>query len=132
MYFGNIIVYPEHNEYVFEEAVIKLTVTEQLSSSIDNPVPQQFAVYQNYPNPFNPITKLVYDIPEETSVSVNIYNMMGKVVKTLVNEEQENRGRKVIEWDATDNNGNKVSSGMYFYSIQTPEFSQTKKMLLLK
>ena len=131
MYFGNIIVYPEHNEYVFEEAVIKLTVTEQLSSSIDNPVPQQFAVYQNYPNPFNPITKLVYDIPEETSVSVNIYNMMGKVVKTLVNQS-ENRGRKVIEWDATDNNGNKVSSGMYFYSIQTPEFSQTKKMLLLK
>ena len=131
VYFGNIIVYPEHNEYVFEEAVIKLTVTEQLSSSIDNPVPQQFAVYQNYPNPFNPITKLVYDIPEETSVSVNIYNMMGKVVKTLVNQS-ENRGRKVIEWDATDNNGNKVSSGMYFYSIQTPEFSQTKKMLLLK
>ena len=131
MNFGNIIVYPEHNEYVFEEAVIKLTVTEQLSSSIDNPVPQQFAVYQNYPNPFNPITKLVYDIPEETSVSVNIYNMMGKVVKTLVNQN-ENRGRKVVEWDATDNNGNKVSSGMYFYSIQTPEFSQTKKMLLLK
>jgi len=62
---------------------------------------------------------------------VNIYNMMGKVVKTLVNQS-ENRGRKVIEWDATDNNGNKVSSGMYFYSIQTPEFSQTKKMLLLK
>ena len=102
-----------------------------LSSSYDNPVPEQYTLYQNYPNPFNPVTKLTYDIPEGTFVSLNIFNMMGKVVKTLVNEEQE-KGRKIVEWDATNNNGNKVSSGMYFYNMQTSEFSQTKKMLFLK
>ena len=105
---------------------IGLSVVENPLSSISN-----IMIYNNYPNPFNPITNISYDLFEATNVTIFIHNMMGKVVKTLVNEEQE-KGRKIVEWDATNNDGNKVSSGMYFYNMQTSEFSQTKKMLFLK
>ena len=85
----------------------------------------------NYPNPFNPITTLEYDLPEDAVVNITIYDMMGRVVNTLVNGSQT-AGYKSIQWDATNNLGDPVAAGLYIYTIQASEFRQTKKMVLLK
>jgi arabinogalactan endo-1,4-beta-galactosidase len=85
----------------------------------------------NYPNPFNPITTLEYDLPEDAVVNITIYDMMGRVVNTLLNGSQT-AGYKSIQWDATNNLGDPVSAGLYIYTIQVGEFRQTKKMVLLK
>ena len=94
-------------------------------------VPDVFAIHQNYPNPFNPITTLRYDLPEDAMVNITIYDMMGRKINTLVSSQQT-AGFKSIQWDATNNQGQPVSAGVYLYSIQTGQFNQTKKMVLLK
>ncbi len=94
-------------------------------------LPQGFALEQYVPNPFNPVTTLRYDLPEDVLVNVTIYDMMGRVVSTLVSSQQ-NAGYKSIQWNATNNHGKPVSAGVYLYQIQAGEFVQTKKMVLLK
>ena len=94
-------------------------------------LPTEYAVHQNYPNPFNPVTTLRYDLPEDGMVNITIYDMMGRVVRTMVNTQQ-NAGFKSVQWNATNNMGQSVSAGLYLYTIQAGEFRQTKKMVLLK
>ena len=94
-------------------------------------VPLLYTLYQNYPNPFNPVTSLRYDLPEDGLVNITVYDMMGRVVKTLVNTSQT-AGYKSIRWNATNDRNESVSAGLYLYTIQTGEFRQTKKMVLLK
>ena len=93
--------------------------------------PDTFKLSQNYPNPFNPVTSLRYDLPEEGLVNITVYDMMGRVVKTLVNGSQT-AGYKSIKWNATNNRNEPVSAGLYLYTIQAGEFRQTRKMVLLK
>ena len=93
--------------------------------------PKAYTLYQNYPNPFNPETTLRYDLPEDGLVNITIYDMMGRQVKTLINEQQT-AGFKSVQWDATDSMGRSVSAGVYLYQIQAGEFVQTRKMVLLK
>ena len=88
-------------------------------------------VHQNYPNPFNPVTTLRYDLPENGHVNITIYDMLGREVKTLINQTQDAGYRSII-WDATNDYGKPVSAGIYLYQIHTGEFVQTKKMVLLK
>jgi len=88
-------------------------------------------LYNAYPNPFNPITTLRYDLPENSLVTITIYDMLGRQVKTLMDQTQEAGYRSVI-WDATNDYGKPVSAGIYLYQIQAGEFMQTKKMVLLK
>jgi len=85
----------------------------------------------NYPNPFNPITTLRYDLPEDGLVNITIYDMMGRVINSLVTSEQSS-GFKSVKWNATDNFGQPVSAGVYLYQIEAGNFTKTKKMLLLK
>ena len=102
--------------------------------SIDNKngaVPQSFHLDQNYPNPFNPVTTLRYDLPENSLVNITIYDMLGREVKTLINQTQ-NSGYKSLIWDATNDYGEPVSAGLYLYRIRAGDFRQTKKMVLLK
>ena len=94
-------------------------------------IPEVFALHQNYPNPFNPTTTIKYDLPEAQNVQVMIYDIMGRKVRTLVNEFQD-IGYRTIQWNATDDYGRPVSAGMYVYTIQAGEFRQVKKMVLLK
>ena len=94
-------------------------------------MPKEFALHQNYPNPFNPITFLRFDLPEEGLVNITIYDMMGRIVKTLVNGPQT-AGYKSVQWNATNDRNEPVSAGLYLYTIQAGEFRQTKKMVLLK
>ena len=94
-------------------------------------IPETYAVHQNYPNPFNPVTTLRYDLPEDGMVNITIYNMMGRQVKTLINDQQT-AGYRSTQWNATNDAGSPVSAGIYLYMIQAGEFRQTKKMVLLK
>ena len=94
-------------------------------------IPKVYALRQNYPNPFNPTTQIKYDLPEDALVTINIYDLMGRSIKSLVNSNQS-AGYRSIQWNATNNLGEPVSAGMYIYMIQAGEFRQTKKMVLLK
>ena len=85
----------------------------------------------NYPNPFNPTTTISYDLAKQAQVTLGIYDLLGKQIKTLVNQS-EDAGKRIAVWDGTDNLGRQVSAGVYLYQIQAGEFSQTRKMLLLK
>jgi len=90
-----------------------------------------FSLSQNYPNPFNPITTIYYNLPEESFVNITIYNLMGTTVKEIVNRV-ETTGFKSVQWNGTNKKGQSVSAGAYLYRIETGDFVQTKKMILLK
>ena len=87
--------------------------------------------HQNYPNPFNPSTTIAYDLPTESIVNITIYDMMGKKIKTLVNEYKA-AGFKNIKWDGKNDKNESVSAGVYVYLLQTEKFRQNKKMIFLK
>jgi len=110
-------------EFVLSRSL--LDVLEDLS------IPTAFTLHQNYPNPFNPTTTLRYDLPENVSVEIMIFDIMGREIKMLVNNQQ-NAGYKSVVWDATNELGQPVSAGMYLYRISTGEFHSVKKMVLLK
>jgi hypothetical protein len=90
-----------------------------------------FKLQQNYPNPFNPTTQIKYALPRAENVSIIIYNLIGQRVKTLISQNQTAGNYSVI-WDATDDTGQKLGSGLYFYVLQAGEYRAVKKMMLLK
>ncbi len=94
-------------------------------------IPKDYAVLQNYPNPFNPVTNIFYKLPVKSPVVLKVYNILGEEIKVLVNKVQA-AGTKMVIWDATDNSGKPVTSGIYFYQIIAGQFNQTKKMILLR
>lgn len=97
-----------------------------------NEIPSQYAVEQNYPNPFNPTTEIRFSIPKESYIAIKIFDVIGREVTTLLNE-QRSAGTYKIVWNGKNNSGNEVSSGIYFYHFQADDkFSQTNKMLFLK
>lgn len=104
---------------------------EEGSELVDSAIPEVFGLRENYPNPFNPTTLISYDLPEASQVSMTVYDMMGRQVKSLVQEFQPAGNHSVI-WNATNDNGTKMSGGMYFYQIRAGSFQQTHKMILLK
>jgi hypothetical protein len=94
-------------------------------------VPQEFSLSQNYPNPFNPETKISYALPTDCHVKLSIYNITGRKVKTLVDEHQT-AGYKTVCWNGKDDQGKETASGIYFYKIRAGDFSQSRKMVLVK
>ena len=105
---------------------------DNVSTAHDNVlIPNQFKVYDAYPNPFNPVTTLRYQLPEANLVSVIIYDMAGKEVKTLIHQQQ-NQGLHTFQWNGTNNLGNTVSAGIYLYQVHSGIYNQTNKMILLK
>jgi hypothetical protein len=125
---NRVYVIPDTNSVVFhwynnEEPGVGIIGSEAL--------PKEFALQQNYPNPFNPTTFIKYNLPKEAIVKIVIYDLMGREIRTLLNEKQ-NAGYKSIIWNGRDNNGQMVSSSMYIYQMITDEFQKTRKMMLLK
>jgi len=86
---------------------------------------------QNFPNPFNPETVISFTLPKAVDVEIKIFDALGSEVRTLINENRT-AGKHNIYWNATDNFGNRVSSGVYFYTIRADNFVETKKMVLMK
>lgn len=93
---------------------------------VTNLIPKQFSLSQNYPNPFNPLTTIKYAIPNNTKVTLKVYDILGKLIRTLVNE-YKNAGNYSVSFD-----GSSLASGVYFYKIEAGTFVQSKKMVLVK
>jgi hypothetical protein len=93
--------------------------------------PEDFSLSQNYPNPFNPQTSIRYALPQDAQVRLVIYNVLGRRVRTLVDERQP-AGYKTVCWDGKDERGDPAASGVYFYRIDADQFSEVKKMMLVK
>jgi hypothetical protein len=93
--------------------------------------PEVFALRQNYPNPFNPVTTIAYDIPEISNVRIDMYNILGQKVRTLVNGTHQ-PGMYHVRWNGTNDFGNPMASGMYFYRISSEQFISVKKLVLMK
>jgi len=105
----------------FAPLAVEWVVKEGVSN-----VPSEFALSQNYPNPFNPTTLIKYDLPVDCQVRLEVYNILGQKVTTLIDGKQR-AGYKTARWDAST-----FSSGIYFYRLQAGDFVETRKMILLK
>ena len=122
----------EENNYLDAESsnskfkISSITVVED-----DDIIPENFKLCQNYPNPFNPTTRISFSIPESNFVKLEIFNSLGQKVRTLLNGKM-NRGQHVVQWDGINDYGNFVPAGTYFYRINAGEFTDTKRLSLIK
>ncbi|MCB2230573.1 T9SS type A sorting domain-containing protein [bacterium] len=94
-------------------------------------LPEAYELSQNYPNPFNPSTQISFTVPTSQSVRIDVFNVLGQKVITLI-DGQVAAGEHTVTWNAVDQSGSQVSSGVYFYRLQTADFSDTRKMMLLR
>ncbi|MBN2411024.1 chitobiase/beta-hexosaminidase C-terminal domain-containing protein [candidate division KSB1 bacterium] len=137
-----------HQEYSFNDRKVKDNILywykiEEISTNGNsefygpisvsgvNPVPDDFALMQNYPNPFNPETTIEFNIPKDTDVKLLIYNLNGKVVKTLLNSFTV-AGYYKMTWNGLDDYSTQVSSGVYFLKLITADFSDMRKIMLVR
>ena len=107
------------------------TAYDVVSTTLENNMPLEFEVYPAYPNPFNPVTTIGYYLPNKGSVNITIYDMMGREIKVLQSGIQT-PGHSKVQWNATNNEGQPVSAGVYLYQINIDGKMDTKKMVLLK
>ena len=109
--------------YVYHHTSTELNTNVQISTPVD------YTLSQNYPNPFNPSTRIKYHLPVSCHVSLCVYNVKGQIVKILL-DGHKSAGYYSTQWNATDEHGNRVSSGVYFYELRAEDFSAIKKMVL--
>jgi PKD repeat protein len=129
---GNFSVRLKVSDGHSEDSETKLDYINATVVSVEvNSIPQHFKLYQNNPNPFNPKTTIQYEMPEGSYVIIKIFNLLGKEIIRLVDEFQT-AGIQKVDWDGKNKNGISVNSGIYLYSLICNNFSQTKKMLLIK
>jgi hypothetical protein len=120
----------------FDNAVLRGVDNEALTASLDGLVsrpemPTVFRLVQNAPNPFNPKTTVAYEVPQSSEVAIRVYDVAGKLVRTLVDGTVE-PGRYAATWDGRSDSGATVGSGVYFCTMETPDYHATHKMILLK
>lgn len=122
--------------YVADDRSLIIFQHHLFSSGVsdDQPItlPGQLRLRQNYPNPFNPTTAIEYDLPRQETVTLTIYDILGRKVKTLLENRPQHAGRHWIIWDGKDDGGRAVSSGIYFYRLTAGPFSESRKMMLVK
>jgi hypothetical protein len=104
----------------------KIGVEEEIGD-----LPSTFSLSQNYPNPFNPSTTIEYEVPSESHVQINIYDILGRQINTIINENQSTGSHSIL-WQAIDEKGERLSDGVYFYQIIAGEYKRTMKMVILK
>ncbi|KXK55917.1 MAG: peptidase S8/S53 subtilisin kexin sedolisin [Chlorobi bacterium OLB5] len=115
---------PAGKEDAYKKIMDRLHKNKKDKSNIN--IPKIFKLSQNYPNPFNPITKINYSLPRAVKVNIQVYDILGRLVKTLVNENKD-AGNYEVQFDGTG-----LASGVYFYRIEAGEFKDSKKMVLVK
>ena len=116
----------EKDRKQIEDILLTKTEENKETESFSNIVPAEYSLSQNYPNPFNPNTKINFALPKQGFVTLKIYDITGREIKTLVNEIKQ------AGYYTVDFNGSNLSSGVYFYKIQTGDFSSVKRMVLVK
>ena len=117
--------------YKLEEITINGRQKIHQIISIDLPAPAKYSLSQNFPNPFNSTTSFKYQIPKTTHVLIEVFNILGKKVKTLV-DERKDAGYYSVYWDGADDSGENVVSGIYFYIISADKFHATNKMIVVR
>ncbi len=130
-YSGTINIETNDPENGFIQIPVSLTVTDELSGVDEQELPSVVSLGGAYPNPFNPATNIKFATPRTGHVSLKIYDLAGRHVRTLV-DGRKDAGYHNVMWDGTDQRGRGVASGAYYYRLQTDGFDQTQKMLLLK
>ena len=106
---------------------VRLSITSRGGTAL----PADYALHQNYPNPFNPTTEISYHLPAPSEVRLEVFNLLGRWVTTLVDDHRD-AGTHTITWHGTNSHGKPVSSGVYLYRLEAGAFSETKKMMLVK
>lgn len=114
-----------------DEIEVRTDVTTSVDPSLDG-IPEQFQLSQNYPNPFNPETNFTYFVADKGQVSLAIYDLIGRRVRMLLQNESKGVGRYSIRWDGKDEFGNRVATGIYFARMVAGSFSQIRKVVLQK
>ena len=125
-YNSTIVIIDEYDHEITIPVTLDVDATDT-----DDMVPLTTQLNGNYPNPFNPTTTISFDLAKDSNVTLDIYNIKGQKVNTLVNDHLD-AGYHKITWNGLDNSGKKVSSGIFFYRFQTGEYSKTQKMMMLK
>jgi hypothetical protein len=120
-----------YNVALSADEVSQLYTTLTAVNERSRTVPTEFTMSQNYPNPFNPQTHIDYQIPQTTNVNISVYNVSGQLVTTLVNEVKS-PGSYSVSWNATNQNGLQISSGIYIARMVSNNYSSTSKLILLK
>jgi len=119
------------DDFEMVEVLSAVTSVDEDDPVAGGTIPEAYALRQNYPNPFNPSTTIIYELPTAGMITLEVYNILGQLVRTLVNEVQTAGTWKVV-WNGMDEAGDLVPSGIYFYRLSTPDVSITQKMMLLK
>lgn len=130
-----------HGSAVFNNVMSKMDCTpchqtahasQTVVEDIGGSQPAAFLLSQNYPNPFNPSTTIRFSLPQTEKVKLEVYDIQGRLIKSLVDYELYQPGNYEVTWDGSDNNGSRVASGIYFAKMQAGKFAQTRKMNLVK
>lgn len=116
------VIYIDDAQYNF------VTPVKEIKSNL----PEKYSLEQNYPNPFNPSTKIKFNIPKDSNVKLEIFNIIGERIKTLISNKEYKPGSYTVTWNGTNQFGRQVPSGVYLYKITAGKFSSVKKMMLLK
>ena len=120
-------------EYTISEVIIANILSNAMDVSLSEKIlPNTFVLEQNYPNPFNPSTNINFTIGSEEIINLNIYDLNGRLIKSLINNSNLNVGKYSIIWNGTNNNEVSVPSGMYFYKLEGKNLKMIKKMILMK
>ena len=119
----------------FAAATLRGAANDELTADLEglsyDGVPASFKLVRNTPNPFNPVTTVGYHLPSESRVTIRVFDVTGRVVTTLVDGVVE-PGRHTVVWNGTNEHGESVGSGVYFCTMETPEYRGSHKMMLLK
>lgn len=128
----NIYIAFRHHD-VTDMFYMKIDAIELLRGTSNDPTPvaKKTALKGNYPNPFNPETSIAFDLAQDANVAIEIFNVKGQKVRTLINDRL-NAGSHSIVWNGTDDNGKNVSSGIYFFNMKSGKYTSTRKMILMK
>jgi len=110
---------------------VELSFGDEIEVTVSSTLPTVFALYDNYPNPFNPLTNISFDLPQAGHVSLRVFDLSGRLVRTLVDGNLD-RAAHTYQWDGTDNVGRRAASGTYYYRVQTDRKTETGKMMLIK
>ena len=122
--YGNYKILPRNDNDIIGH--VSVGIEDELQQ-----IARQFTLEQNYPNPFNPVTRIEFNVPKTSQVKVVVYDILGRQVKLLYNSMAP-AGNHTIRWDATNEAGSPLGSGIYFYQLRSENVSLTKKMILLK
>ena len=121
----------DHDGHIFKYLVhstLRL-ITDVQETACTAPI--EFELYPSYPNPFNPRTSISYSLPENTRVSIRVYDVSSRAVRTLI-DMQQTAGRHTTTWNGTDEGGRRVSSGIYFIRLEAGDFRKTRKITLVR